>query len=124
VEAVREFFESIVQSIRDPLLVLDAGLRVHLANEAFCRCFALGRKAVEQQSLFELGRRQFDDPQLRQRLECVLRERGSFHDLLVEGDFADAGHKRLRLNGRRLERGAQQPQMVLLMMEDLSEGKS
>ncbi len=116
---MREFFESVVNTVRDPLLVLDAEFQVHFANDAFCRLLETGRKTVERRSVFELGRKQLDDPQLRKRLDGVLHENAAFHDFVLEGDFAAACRKRLRLNARRLERGPHEPNMVLLVMEEM-----
>ncbi len=121
VEAVREFFESVVNTVRDPLLVLDGEFRVEFANDAFCRLFT-SRKSLLQRSIFDLGQKQLDDPQLRQRLQSVRDNNSAFHDFILEGNFAGAGHKRLRLNARRLERGLREPNMVLVVMEELSGG--
>ncbi len=116
----REFFEAIVQTLRDPLLVLDDELCVHFANEAFCHRFQLNRKTIEQRPVFELWRKPWADPPLRERLQRVFKQGDSFHDEVVEGDFADAGRKRLRLNARLLEHGPREPKMVLLVLEEVN----
>jgi two-component system CheB/CheR fusion protein len=124
VELVREFFESIVETIRDPLLVLDAEFHVHFVNDAFCRVIESSRRTVHQRPFFELAGKPWNDPQLRQRLESVIRDGVTFNDFIIEGEFAESGRKRFRLKARRLDRGPHDPKMVLVVLEELGEVKT
>ncbi len=72
---------------------------------------------MEKRPLFELGQRQWDNAELRQRLESICRENTSFGDFLLEGEFPEVGLKRFRLTARRLDRGPREPNMILLVME-------
>jgi two-component system, chemotaxis family, CheB/CheR fusion protein len=117
-QQARAYAESIVATIRQPLLVLDAQLRVVSANPAFYRTFALSPGQVEHQVIFHLNNGQWDIPGLRRFLEGVLPKNSAFKDFEVERDFAGLGRKVLVFNARRLEQGADLPGMILLAIEE------
>ena len=97
------FFRAIVDTVREPLLVLDPDWQVVSANDGFYRAFPLAPEAVEGRSLFELGNGQWDDPELRSRLAEVLPQDHAFRDFELVVDAGGAGPARVLLNGRRLE---------------------
>ncbi|MEF8792666.1 PAS domain-containing protein [Thiohalorhabdus sp.] len=114
------FFRAILETVREPLLVLDPDLRVVSANDSFYRAFPLTPAAVEGASLFELGEGQWDHPELRSLLEEVLPAQQSFRDFELAADFGEQGPARLLLNGRRLAKETEGETMILLAM-DLAE---
>jgi two-component system CheB/CheR fusion protein len=114
------YANNIVQTVREPLLVLDVELRVVSANQAFYRTFHLQVEQVEQRRLYELNQGQWNIPALRQLLQSVSSEDASFVDFEVSHEFADVGYKRLLLNARRLQTHAEQPGLILLAMEDVT----
>jgi two-component system CheB/CheR fusion protein len=121
----RDYAESIVATICEPLLVLDAELRVVSANAAFYRIFALSPQAVEREVVYELDHGEWNMPGLRQLLEDILPKNSTFEGFEVEHDFPGLGHKVLRLNARRLEQASGRPGMILLAIQDLDpRGKS
>ena len=61
--------ENIVATVREPLLVLDADLRVLMANRAFCETFQVPSGEAVGQLIYDLGNRQWDIPKLRELLE-------------------------------------------------------
>jgi two-component system CheB/CheR fusion protein len=115
----RAYAESVVATIREPLLVLDAGLRVVSANTSFYRTFAVSAPEVERQIIYQLNQGQWDIPGLRRLLEDVLPKNSAFEDFEVEHDFPGLGRKTLVLNGRRLEQASGQPGMILLAIEEV-----
>ena len=119
VEAARGVAASIVETVREPLLVLDGQLRVLSANESFYRTFQATPREVEQQLLYHLCDGAWNIPELRSMLEEILPKRTSFQDFVVEKTFPRIGRKVLALNGRRLEQGASQPGRILLAMEEM-----
>ena len=124
VQASRTFAASIVETVREPLLVLDDQLRVVLANQSFYRVFQLRPREVEQQLLYHLCNGAWNIPDLRSLLEEILPARTSFQDFLVDQTFPHIGRKVLALNGRRLEQDTTQPGRILLAMEEMrGEGK-
>jgi PAS domain S-box-containing protein len=119
VHDAKEFAESIVDTMREPLLVLNPDLTVQRANGTFYRRFQVSREDTEGQPIFELGNRQWDIPELRQLLEDVLPANNLFNDFEVEHDFEGIGRRTMLLNGRRLD----SVQLILLAIEDDTERK-
>ena len=125
VEAARNYATSIVETVREPLLVLDDQLRVVSANQSFYRTFQVTPREVEQQLLDHLCAGAWNRSDLRRLLEEVLSKQTSFQDFVMEQTFPQIGRRVLALNGRRLEQAATQPVRILLAMEEVrgSEGK-
>jgi two-component system CheB/CheR fusion protein len=123
IKEAQEYAEAIVETVREPLLVLDTDLRVQRANTAFYLLFGGIPQEVDGLLLYELGHGQWNIPQLRTLLEKVLVINQSFHDFEVEHDFSSLGHRVMLLNGRRIRRDGQQTrnQLILLAIEDITE---
>ena len=121
VEDARAFAEGIVQTVREPLVVLDANLRVRTANRSFYRTFGVTPPDTEGQSLFDLGKRQWDIPGLRDLLEGVLPRDSQFNDFEVDQVFEGIGRRSMVLNARRLPDVGPRPALILLAVEDATE---
>jgi PAS domain S-box-containing protein len=119
IQRAREFAESIVETVREPLLVLTPDLKVRAANDSFYRDFHVDREETENQPLYELGDGQWDIPELRRLLEEVLPHDEQFSDFEVEHEFEGIGRRTMLLNGRRLDH----VQLILLAIEDITERK-
>jgi two-component system CheB/CheR fusion protein len=117
-QEARAYTESIVQTVREPLVVLDAELRVVSANQAFYQVFHESPSSVEHRLLYELGNGQWNSPGLRELLENVLPHNGVFQDFEMVHDFPHIGRKVMLLNARRLDRAVGLPGLILLAMED------
>ncbi|WP_295884897.1 PAS domain S-box protein [uncultured Thiohalocapsa sp.] len=113
------YAESVVETVREPLVVLDGRLRVQSANRAFYRTFQVSPQETAGRCLYALGNRQWDIPRLRTLLEQILPERTTFEDFEVEHDFPGIGRKIMRLNARRLRHA--DAELILLAMEDVTE---
>ena len=120
-QAARGYAESIIATIREPLVVLDAELRIVSASRAFYETFQMTPAETERQRLFEIGHKQWDIPALRRLLEDIFSKDAKFQDYRVEHDFADIGHKTLMLNARRMAGEDRHPQLILLAMEDITQ---
>ncbi len=116
-----EIFKSALSSIREPLLVLDSDLRVLAANHAFYHTFGVKPDETEGALIYDLGNRQWDIPKLRELLEEILPQNTEFHDFEVEHDFEGLGPKIMHLNARRIYKEADQTQLILLAIEDVTE---
>jgi len=123
VQEAREYAESIVATVREPLLVLDADLRVVSASRSFYQIFEVTPGETEGQRIYELGNCQWDIPQLRKMLEEILLESSTFDGFEVEHDFPAIGRKTMLLNARRIYKEANRAQFILLAIEDISERK-
>jgi two-component system CheB/CheR fusion protein len=116
----RELADSMMQTMREPLLVLDETLRVKIANRAFYQTFGYTPESVDQHLLFELDDGQWINPPLRQLLEKVLPANESFHDFLMVHNFPRLGERTFLLNARRLIREKGETALILLAMEDIT----
>ncbi len=123
VQTACEYAESIVETIREPLVVLDADLRVLSANRSFYRTFQVIPEETEGKQIYNMGRRQWDIPRLRELLEKILPENTQLQDYELELNFPTIGRRIMILNARRIYREAHKTQMILLAIEDITERK-
>ena len=123
IQEAREYAESIVETVRESLVVLDSDLRVISANRSFYQTFRVTPEETEGRFLYDLGNRQWDIPKLRELLEQVLPMNTELQNFEVEHDFQHIGHRVMLLNARRLHRGLEKRQMILLAIEDITERK-
>ena len=117
----REFAESIINTVREPLIVLDKDLRVVSASSSFYEVFKVKPAETLGQYIYDLGNHQWDIPKLRELLETILPRKTSFDDYEVEYDFSDIGHRIMLLNARRVERAWGKERVLLLAIEDVTE---
>lgn len=114
VEDARDYAESIIATVREPLVVLDEDLRVVSASRSFYQTFQVDPAETEGRPLKEIGDRQWDIAELRRLLERVLSKDTQFEDYRVEPAFLNVGRKMLVLNARRIERKRDGSHLILL----------
>ncbi len=112
----RELAEAVVDTVREPLLVLDSELKIVSASNSFYRRFQVAPADTVGRALFELGARQWDIPALRQLLDAVSRHDQAFEGCVVDYTFPGIGHHRMVLDGRRIVGKAGGRQLILLAM--------
>lgn len=118
-QEARDLATNIVETMREPLLVLDEQLRVVLANQSFYETFQTTPREVEQQLLYHLCNGAWNISDLRSLLEEILPKHRSFRDFIVDKPFPPVGRKKLALNGRRLEQDVALPGRILLAIEEI-----
>ena len=118
-----DYAEAIVATVRVPLLVLDAELRVQSANGSFYRTYQVKPEETENRLLYELGDGQWDIPDLRTLLDEILPGDQTIEDYEVEHDFPNIGPRTMLLNARALQGKNDQTHLILLGLEDVSERK-
>jgi two-component system CheB/CheR fusion protein len=118
-EEARNYCQGIVETLREPLLVLDGDLRVISANSAFYQVFQGVPQETENRLIYELGDRQWDIPALRKLLEEILPQDSVFQDFSVAADFPHIGRRTMLLNARRLPREGNKD-LILLALEDIT----
>ena len=116
----RSYLNAIVETLREPLLVLDGDLRVQSANREFYETFNVRQEDTIKRHIYDLAEGQWDIPELRRLLEKVLPENSSFRDFEVKHDFPGLGEKTLLLNARRLPSTDRRDEMLLLAIEDVT----
>ncbi len=112
---------SIINTVREPLLLLDQDLRIESANESFYRTFKVKPKETKNRLLYDLANRQWDIPALRDLLETILPEKTSIEDFRVEHEFETIGHRTMLLNARQLQTEPGKPEKILLAIEDVTD---
>jgi len=116
--------DAIVDTVREPLLLLDAGLRVLKANRSYFKAFSTDAAQAHGRRLSELGAGLWDDPRLKARLEAVVQRSESFEDHELAREIPGLGRRTLLLNARLVLQASDRPPLVLLAMEDVTERRA
>jgi two-component system, cell cycle sensor histidine kinase PleC len=123
VTKTQEYSESIINTIREPLIVLDQDLRVVAASRSFYEFFKVKHAETVGQLIYDLGNKQWDIPKLRELLETILPEKATFDNYEVEHDFTTIGKRIMLLNARQIQRVLGKELIILLAIEDITARK-
>jgi len=88
-----EYSESIINTVREPLIALDQDLRVVTASRSFYEVFKVNHEETVGQLIYDLGNKQWDIPKLRELLEDILPQKAAFDNYEVEHDFSTIGRR-------------------------------
>src|SRR6185437_14307650 len=116
--------EAIVDTVREPLIVLDEALRVVVASRSFYRAFDVTRLETEGRFLHELGNGQWDIPALRERLAEVIPHHTTIEEFEVEHDFPTLGRRTMLLNARKVFYEGNNSTSLLVAIEDVTERRT
>jgi PAS domain S-box-containing protein len=117
----REFAQSIIDTIREPLVALDQDLRIVAVSRAFYDVFHVSADQTLGQVIFDLGNGQWDIPRLRELLDTILLQATTFNDYEVVHDFSTIGRRTMLLNARQVKRSLGKEKILLLAIEDVTE---
>jgi PAS domain S-box-containing protein len=120
---VLRYTESILETIQVPLLLLDAALKIILANRIFYSTFNVAPAETIGSFIYDLGNKQWAIPKLLELLENILPKKEVFNDFEVEHIFKNIGHKVMLLNARQIYRADIDSKIILLAIEDITERK-
>jgi signal transduction histidine kinase len=109
---------SLVESVREPILVLDERLSVASVNRAFLNDFGAEREQVTGRPLAELGQGEWDVPELARRLRDVLAQSAPLDDFVLERDFPFLGRRYLLINARPMHHPVTRERLILLGILD------
>ncbi len=118
---VSEFAESIINTVREPLISLDQDLRVVTVSRSFYEVFKVKPEETVGQLIYDLGNKQWDIPKLRELLETILPLKATFDNYEVEHDFTTIGKRIMLLNARQIQRMLGKERIILLAIEDITE---
>ena len=118
---LRSIAEAVFDTVREPLLLVDARLRVLQVNRSFCRIFETTAADAVGRELASVGGGEWDIPSLRERLARAAGGGDGFEDFEVDHEFPRIGRRVMILNARRLQRAADAAPLVLLAIEDATE---
>ena len=116
----RALAQAIVDTVREPLLVLDKDLRVVAASRSFYLTFRASRQETQGRLLYALGDGQWDIPALRTLLEKIVPEHGVMDDYEVEHAFPIIGLRVMLLNARKVYYEGNNHTTILLAIEDIT----
>jgi PAS domain-containing protein len=102
VQEAREYAESIIETVREPLVVLDTDLRVISVNHSFYQTFKVAPEDTEGKLIYDLGNYQWNIPKLQVLLEEIIPGRNQFQDFEVEHEFPGIERKIMLLNARHI----------------------
>src|SRR5579863_5073151 len=114
------YIRTVIDTAREPFLILDKDMRVLSANRIFYRFFRVTKKATEKTLVYKLGDGQWDIPALRKLLEKILPKNTSFVDYQVDHVFPGIGRRIILLNARRIYTAQNSRLILLLAMEDIT----
>jgi two-component system CheB/CheR fusion protein len=120
-ERTSAYADAIIETVREPLVVLDSTLRVLRANRAFYSDFRVRPEETDGRLLHELGGGEWNIPRIREQLEAVLARDEMMADVEVEEHFPVIGHRVICLNARKIASNAGRYALILLAMEDVTE---
>lgn len=118
---MRDYAESIVKTVRHPLVILNAALQIEVANPQFYRTFQVEPAATVGCRFYDLWNGQWSLPALQLLLEEIIPNDGFVEDFLVENDFAGIGVRIFLLNARRVEGAEGHNFIIVLAIEDVTE---
>jgi PAS domain S-box-containing protein len=115
--------QSIVDTIRDPLVVLESDMTIVTASKAFLTIFGITQAEAHGRRVSELGQHQWDVPALRHLLEKVLPENKPIESFEIEDDFPGLGRRVFNLNARKIKQPGNHSHRLLLVFEDITDRK-
>jgi two-component system, chemotaxis family, CheB/CheR fusion protein len=118
-----DFAEAIVETVREPLVILNQNLEVIQANRTFYETFRARREETEGRLIYELGNGQWNIPELRELLENILPANSTFRDFEVTHEFEHVGRKVMLLNASEIFNPNAQARTILLAIEDSTNRK-
>jgi PAS domain S-box-containing protein len=122
-KAALAYAENIIATLREPFVVLSRDLRVKTANRSFFESFHVSQEETENRLVYELGNGQWDIPVLRTLLSQVMSNSHPIHDFEVEHNFPEIGQRCMLLNARKFPPESDNPQLILLAIEDVTDHK-
>ena len=121
-QAALDYAEAVVETVPEPLVVLNSDLRVIKSNRAFYRMFQVTPAQTEQQPIFELGNGHWNIPELRSILAEILTHNTQIESFELCCNFEKIGQKTILLNGYKILQSGNQ-QMILLALHDITQQK-
>jgi two-component system CheB/CheR fusion protein len=118
-----DFAEAIVETVREPLVILNQNLQVVKANKTFYETFQAASEETEGRRIYDLGNGQWNIPKLRELLENILPAHSTFRDFEVTHEFDRVGRKVMCLNASEIFNPNAQARTILLAIEDTTDRK-
>ncbi len=115
------YAENVVETVREPLIIMDGNLKIVSANKSFYKTFKVHIKETKGQFIYDLGNGQWDIPELRKLLKEIITKKDTLDDYEIQHKFETIGQKTMLLNARRIPPTPAKPRIILLAIEDITE---
>ncbi|MBD3373550.1 PAS domain-containing protein [candidate division KSB1 bacterium] len=116
----KDLFLGIIETLREPLMVLDKNQKVVIVNSIWYKTFRTHEEETKGKYIYELGNGQWDHPDLRNLLENILSTNSVMTDFKISQKFPYIGHRTFLLNARKLENEQNEPNLILLVFKDVT----
>jgi signal transduction histidine kinase len=123
VVVIYAYAEAIVETVREPLIILDENLRIKTANKSFFDSFKVTKAETYNKLIFDLGNGQWDMPELKKLLKKIIPKNSHFENFEVTHTFDDIGTRTMMLNARRIILEGHKTELILLAIEDITQKK-
>lgn len=123
IEELYSYYEGIISTVHEPVLILDKNIRIKSANGSFCKMFKVKEDDLLGVSFYKINNGEWSIPTLRELLEDIIPKNLRFQDFEVEQTFEQIGHKTLLLNAHRIQQKSQNEDLIVLTINDISEVK-
>ena len=123
VEELYDYYETILSTLHEPMLILDKDFRIRSANKAFCKIFHATEEESLGISLYKLGNNQWNIPRLRELLEDIVPKNNHFQNYEVELTFPIIGKKTMLLNAHRIIQQSLKEELIVLTISDITDIK-
>ena len=123
VEELYTYYETIISTIHEPMLILDKNMRIKSVNKAFCKMFHVTDEESTGISLYKLGNNQWNIPRLHVLLDEIITEQSVIRDFEVEHTFPDIGNKTMLLNAHQINQISEHEELIVLTISDVTEVK-
>ncbi len=121
IEDLSTYYETILDTVHEPVLILDKNIRIKSANKSFCRMFHVAEDDCQGVSLYKLDDNQWNIPRLRELLEDIVPKNNRFQDFEVEYVFPDTGAKTMLLNAHRIVQPSRSEELIVLTLIDITD---
>ena len=121
VEELYTYYEAILSTVQEPMLILDKDIRIKSANKSFYKIFHVTEDESIGISLYRLGNNQWNIPRLRELLEDIVPKNIRIHNFEVEHTFPVIGHKTMLLNAHRIIQQSHNEELIVLTIIDITE---
>lgn len=123
VEELYTYYESILSTLHEPMLVLDKNMRIKSVNKVFCKLFQVTEEDSIGISVYKLGNQQWNIPRLHELLEVIIPDDNSIHDFELVNIFPILGEKTMLLNAKKIIRNNEDEELIVLTISDITEIK-
>lgn len=120
ISEAQEYAENIVQTVQEPLIIMDGNLKVMSANKSFYSTFKVDAKETVGDFIYKLGNGQWNIPELKKQLTEIITKKDDLVNFRIDHIFENIGHKIMILNAKRVPPTPAKPRIILLAIEDVT----